>query len=189
MKNILLICTLSLFLVVSNGCKKPPLPIPVEENDSGSGSGSGSGGNEVLPSEYVGKWDYDEIEFKNGVLQFQGNDVGTFVGEGTNIKGSLEISENPNVWTSSVEFTASLDATFFGQTQAQEAPVDEVVTSGTWEESGTEITMTTDAGDDVMILSSTSSKIVFTDNFTEEISVGQGFAVDANSDVEFTLTK
>lgn len=187
MNNKALLIGFLLIFTISFGCKKPPLPVPDPTTD-GSGSGGG-GGNTEEPSPYVGSWDYDEIVFTDGVLSFQGNNVGTFVGEGINIKGTFTVSEDPNVWESSVDFTASIDATFFGQTQNQEAPIDKQLNSGTWTESNGEISLVDDVTGNVTVISSTSSKIIFTDNFTETITIGQGFEVDANSDVEFTLVK
>jgi len=158
----------------------------------GNSGDSGSGGNEEEeeePSAFVGTWDYTEIELKNGVLSTQGQEVGSFSGNGISIVGEVIIMENPNTYSTELSFTANVDAQIFGQTQNQQLPVDRQVSSGTWTESNGEITLTDDNGQDLGIISSSSSRIVFTGNFDNEIPITQQFVLDANSDVEFTITK
>ena len=46
-----------------------------------------------------------------------------------------------------------------------------------------------DNGNKIGILSSSPSKIVFTGNFNNEVPLTPQFVLDANSDVEFTITK
>ena len=175
-------------------CKKPPLPVVQEDTTGGSGSGSGSGGGgeeeeEELPSEYVGTWSYTNIDLTNGTLSTQGQEVGTFTGKGSSITGEVVIKENPNTYSTDLTFTADVAASIFGQVQNQEIPVDKQTSSGTWTESNGEITLTDNSGQNIGILSSTSSKIVFTGNFTEDVAITQQFVLEANSDVEFTITK
>ncbi len=190
MKKFLLILGLSVFVVAMDSCKKPPLPIITDTDSTGGGSGSGGGsggGNET--SEYVGTWNYTNIDLKNGTLSFQGNDVGNFEGKGVNVSGTIVISDNPNTYSTSVSFTADVDATFFGQTQNQQIPVVPTTSTGTWTESDGEITLNDDSGKPISVISSSSSKIIFTGNFSEQLALGQGIGVDANSDVEFTVSK
>jgi hypothetical protein len=185
MKNILFILTLCLFVAVTESCKKPPLPV-FQETNTGTNdtTGNGGGGGEVKASPYVGTWDYSQIELTNGTLQLMGNDLGEFTGFGKDIKGELTISENPNVYSTNVEFTAEI--TVFGT--ARDVPVDKRTSTGTWTENAGEISLKDDSGKNVGIISSTSSKIVFTGNFTESIDIQFG-TIDANSDVEFTVEK
>jgi hypothetical protein len=166
------------------GCNKPPLPTLDETDTSG-----GTGGGGTQPSEFVGTWDYSEIDLSDGSLSFMGNEVGTFVGTGTKISGTMILTENPNTYTSNVSFTASLDVTLFGQTNEQEIPVDKRVNTGTWTESNGQISLVDDVEGNVTVLSSSANEIVFTGEFEEQIQAGQGFNLDAISDVEFTLTK
>ena len=74
-------------------------------------------------------------------------------------------------------------ALFFNQQQS--LPVDRKNSSGTWTEANGEITLKDDNGNDVGVISSTSSKIVFTGEFTEQIDAQFG-SIDATSDVIFT---
>ena len=180
MKKLLILLSFSLFLVAMNSCKKPLLPVVEEKSDTG-------GGNE--PSPYVGTWDYTKINLSNGILTLMGTEVGTFTGTGSSITGKVIISEDPNVYSTEIEFIADVNATFFGQTQPQEIPVDKTTSTGTWTENGGQISLTDDNGNDISVISSNSSKIVFTGNFANQIVLGQGFAIDATSDVEFTIEK
>jgi hypothetical protein len=94
------------------------------------------------------------------------------------------ITEKPNKYTTSLAFTA--DIMVFGQEQS--LPVDEQRSEGTWTEANGEITLIDESGKDIAILSSTSSKIVFTGEFTEQIDAQFG-SIDATSDVVFTISK
>ena len=153
---------------------------PIIQNDS---SGNGGGG-EVEVSPYVGSWDYTKIDLTNGTLQLMGNDLGEFTGSGKDIKGELTISENPNVYSTNVAFTAGI--TVFGT--ERDIEVEKRSSTGTWTENAGEISLKDDNGNQVGVISSTSSKIVFTGNFTESIDIQFG-SIDANSDVEFTVEK
>ncbi len=184
MKNLFLILSLSLFVVAISSCKKPPVPVIEDVDNSGGGSG---GGNE--PSAYVGTWEYSKIVLTNGVLNLMGNDVGTFTGTGSSIVGEVVISENPNVYSTEIAFNADVDAVIFGQTQPQQIPVEKTTSTGTWTESGGNISLKDDSGKSIAIISSTSSKIVFSGNFANQLELGPGFAIDATSDVEFTIEK
>ena len=74
MKKVLLLLSLSLFLIVTHSCKKPPLPVMEEEMNTGEGNGSGggTGTGEVEVSEFVGKWDYTKVDLTNGILEIDG---------------------------------------------------------------------------------------------------------------------
>lgn len=181
MKNLLLILSLSLFVGTISSCKKPLLPV-IEEKSDNSG-----GGNE--PNPYVGTWDYSKIELSNGVLVLMGNEVGTFKGSGSSIVGEVIISEDPNIYSTEIAFNADVNATIFGQTQPQQIPVEKTTSTGTWTESGGKISLTDDNGKAIAVISSTSSKIVFSGNFANQLELGPGFAIDATSDVEFTIVK
>ncbi|MDA8886254.1 hypothetical protein N9I68_01605 [Bacteroidia bacterium] len=184
MKKYIVIVVLGLFTFGVQSCKKPPLPVLDEPTDT-SGGGSGGGvEEEVKVSPYVGTWDYSKIDLKNGTLSLMGQDIGEFIGVGRDISGKVIITEKPNRYTTDLSFTAAV--TVFGQ--EQELPVDKQTSSGTWTEANGEISLTDDGGQPIGILSSTSSKIVFTGNFTEAIDVQFG-SIEANSDVEFTITK
>mgnify|MGYP000011730748 CR=1 FL=1 len=182
MKNILFIITLCLFVAVTESCKKPPLPV-IQDTDTNDSTGNGGGG-EVEVSPYVGSWDYTKIDLTNGTLQLMGNDLGEFTGSGKDIKGELTISENPNVYSTNVAFTAGI--TVFGT--ERDIEVEKRSSTGTWTENAGEISLKDDNGNQVGVISSTSSKIVFTGNFTESIDIQFG-SIDANSDVEFTVEK
>jgi len=184
MKNILFIIILCLFVAITESCKKPPLPIvqDTETNDSTT-NGGGSGG-EVEPSPYAGTWDYTKIDLNNGTLSIMGNEIGEFTGFGKDIKGEIVISENPNVFTTELEFTA--EVTVFGT--ARDLPVDKKTSNGTWTEKDGEISLIESNGTKIGVISSSSSKIVFTGNFTESIDAQFG-SIQANSDVEFTIEK
>ncbi|MGB1038982.1 MAG: hypothetical protein ACPGYY_10075 [Bacteroidia bacterium] len=187
MKKVLLILSLSLFVMITHSCKKPPIPSPIEDiagGGSGSGGGSGGGTGEVEVSPYVGTWSYSSIDLKNGTLGIAGQNLGSFEGVGKNIVGSVVITENPNQYTTTVSFTAEVSV--FGQ--GQDIPVEKKTSSGTWTEANGEIVLTDDSGQKIDIISSTSSKIVFAGNFSESFDIQFG-SVEANSDVEFTITK
>lgn len=185
MKKVLLILSLSFFVIVTHSCKKPPLPSPIEDNsDGGSGTGSGGGSEEEEVSPYVGTWNYSSIDLKNGTLAIAGQNIGSFEGAGKNIVGSVVISENPDRYTTTVSFTA--EVSLLGQ--SQDISVETRTSSGTWTEANGEIALTDDSGQKIDIISSTSSKIVFAGNFSESFDIQFG-SVDANSDVEFTITK
>ena len=182
MKNTLLIISLSFFVFGSQSCKKPPLPIIDNTVTDTNGTG------EVIASPYIGTWNYTNIDLKNGILNVSGSDVGTFTGKGTDIVGKVVITEKPNRYTTEVAFTANIDAVFGGQSQAQTAPVNKQTSAGTWVETNGKITLTDDTGKSIAVLSSTSSRIIFSGSFTTQIPV-QFFTIDATSDVEFTINK
>lgn len=184
MKKALLILSLSLFVIATQSCKKPPLPVVEEEPTNTGGDGSGGEEEEEKPSEYVGSWDYTKVDLTNGILEIMGNEIGTFEGSGSNLVGEVAITEKPNRYSTSLSFTANIQV--FGQ--AQSLPVDKQTSSGTWTEANGEITLVDDSGQSIAILSSTSSKIVFTGKFTEEIAAPFG-SIDATSDVVFTIEK
>jgi len=190
-----LVFVLSLSVVVGTySCRKPQVPVIEEDTNSGSGNGNGNGGGgegegEELTSDYVGTWDYTNIDLKNGTLESMGQDFGTFTGEGTDLDGMVVITENPNIYTTEITFTADVDVDIFGQEQNQQIPVDKQTSSGTWTEDNGEITLTDDNGNKIGILSSSPSKIVFTGNFNNEVPLTPQFVLDANSDVEFTIAK
>lgn len=190
MKKVLLLLSLSLFLIVTHSCKKPPLPVMEEEmnTDEGNGSGGGTGTGEVEVSEFVGKWDYTKVDLTNGILEIMGNEIGTFTGTGSKLVGEVVITENPNNYTTSLSFTANIDADLGGQQQEQQSDVPTQASSGTWTESNGEITLTDDKGQDIAIVSSSSSKIVFSGEFSTQIP-SQFFTLDATSDVVFTIEK
>lgn len=179
MKKILLLIALGTVLLVHESCKKPPVPEvkPVDTTDT-------TGGEEEEVSPYVGTWDYDKIELTNGVLEIMGNEIGDFEGTGSDIVGEVVIAEKPNTYTTSLSFTA--DIAVFGQNQS--LPVDRQTSKGTWTETDGEITLVDDSGKKIAILSSSSSKIVFTGQFTQTINAQFG-SIDATSDVVFTITK
>jgi hypothetical protein len=190
MKKVLLLLSLSLFLIVMHSCKKPPLPVMEEEMNTGEGNGSGggTGTGEVEVSEFVGKWDYTKVDLTNGILEIMGNEIGTFTGTGSKLVGEVVITENPNNYTTSLSFTANIDADLGGQQQEQQSDVPTQASSGTWTESNGEITLTDDKGQDIAIVSSSSSKIVFSGEFSTQIP-SQFFTLDATSDVVFTIEK
>jgi hypothetical protein len=186
MKKLLIIGILGLFVMVSESCKKPQIPIKKDGKENKDNSG---GKEEDKPSAYVGTWDYTKIILSNGTLGFMGQNLGTFDGVGTKIVGEVVITEEPNVYTTEVEFTATVETTIGGQTQTQDIPVEKKTSSGTWTESNGNISLKDDNGNTVSIISSNSSKIEFEGNFSENIILGQGFEIDANSDVTFTIEK
>ena len=189
MKKAPLILSLSLFVVVTQSCKKPPLPVIEEEIDNGGeGSGGGTEEEEEEVSPYVGTWDYTEVDLTNGILEIMGNEIGTFTGKGSKLVGEVVITEKPNTYTTSLSFTADIDAEFAGQQQKQQSDVPTQTSNGTWTESNGEITLTDDNGQEIAILSSSSSKIVFTGEFSTQIPT-QFFTLDATSDVVFTIEK
>lgn len=175
---------LSILVVVgSMACKKPPLPRPEADDTENTDT------EEDQPSPYVGTWNYTEILLSNGQLSFMNNNVGTFTGSGSSIVGSVVLTENPNRYTTSLVFTADLDVRVFGQTQQQSVPVDPQNSSGTWTENNGQISLTDENGAQLGVISSTSSRIVFTGNFNQRLDLGQQFAIDANADVQFTIAK
>lgn len=184
MKKIIIFLSLSLFVISTQSCKKPPLPQPEEENTGTTSEGGNEEEEEVLPSPFAGTWDYTKIELTNGELEIMNNVLGTFEGSGSEISGELVITENPNRYTTSLAFTA--DISVFNQQQS--LPVDRKNSSGTWTEANGEITLKDDNGNDVGVISSTSSKIVFTGEFTEQIDAQFG-SINATSDVIFTVEK
>jgi hypothetical protein len=190
MKKLVFVLSLSVLVIGTYSCRKPQIPVIEENANGGSGSGNaGGGGGEVLLSEYIGTWDYTNIDLKNGTLESMGQDFGTFTGKGIGLDGMVVITENPNIYTTEIAFTADVDVVVFGQKQNQQIPVDKQTSSGTWTEDNGEITLTDDNGNKVGILSSSSSKIIFTGNFNSEVPVTDQFVLDANSDVEFTISK
>jgi|AntRauTorckE5430_2_1112549.scaffolds.fasta_scaffold01078_4 hypothetical protein len=180
MKKTLLLLALCTALLINEGCNKPPVPevIPIQTTDTTGGGG------QVEVSPYVGNWGYDKIELTNGVLEIMGNELGDFEGTGSDITGEVVITENPNIYSTTLSFTA--DISVFGQ--AQSLPVDKQTSGGTWTESNGEITLVDDSGKDIAVVSSTSSLIVFTGVFTENIDAQFG-SIDATSDVVFTISK
>lgn len=186
MKHLTIILFVAFLLNVSTSCNKPPLPVLQDETDT---TGAGGGGNEVKPSPFVGTWRYSKIEMQNGTLGFMGNEVGTFVGTGSNIVGEVVLTEKPNKYTTRLAFTANIDVSVFGQQQQQSLPVEETTSSGTWTEANGKISLTDDKGNQIDVISSNSSQIIFTGNFTQNIAAGPGFTLEANSDVVFTIVK
>lgn len=188
MKKIYFVLLVALSVIAMQSCKKPPLPIledPVNNTDGGNGGTE----EEEKPSLYVGSWEYTKIDFTEGVLAVMGNAVGTFTGSGKNIIGEVILTENPNRYTTSLKFTADIQAQFAGQSQTQEAPVGQQNSAGTWEETAAgEIKLTDDNGRDLNIVSSSATKIVFTGDFATKIPA-QFFEIDATSKVRFTLEK
>mgnify|MGYP001188617564 FL=1 len=188
MKKIILICIACFLFSSFYGCKKPPLPV-IEENTSATDSSGNNNGGGTQVNPWVGTWNYTKIDLTNGTLKYMGQDAGSFTGTGSKISGDVILTENPKEYTTDLVFTADIDATFAGQNQAQSVPVDRIQTKGTWSESNGTITLTDDKGKDIQIISSTTSKIVFTGNFTNQVEVNQFITLDANSDVIFTITK
>ena len=188
MKKLVFVLSLSVVVIGTYSCRKPQVPVIEEDTNSGSGNGNGGGGEELI-SDYVGTWDYTNIDLKNGTLESMGQDFGTFTGKGTDLEGMLVITENPNIYNTEITFTADVDVVVFGQEQNQQIPVDKQISRGTWSEDNGEITLTDDNGNKIGILSSSPSKIVFTGNFNNEVPITPQFVLDANSDLEFTITK
>ncbi|MFT4876986.1 MAG: hypothetical protein ACI9AU_000043 [Bacteroidia bacterium] len=186
MKKLVFVLSLSVVVIGTYSCRKPQVPVIDEDINRGSGNG---GGGEELTSDYVGTWDYTNIDLKNGTLESMGQDFGTFTGKGIGLDGIVVITENPNIYTTEITFTADVDVVVFGQEQNQQIPVDKQTSSGTWTEDNGEITLTDDNGNKIGILSSSPSKIVFTGNFNNEVPLTPQFVLDANSDLEFTITK
>ncbi|HAV25830.1 MAG TPA: hypothetical protein DCX01_06600 [Bacteroidetes bacterium] len=182
MKNTLLLLALGAVLLINESCQKPPVPIIIPAGNTTDTTGGGGQEEEVSP--YVGSWSYDKIELTNGVLEIMGNEIGAFEGAGSDITGEVLITENPNKYTTILSFTA--DISVFGQ--AQSLPVDKQTSGGTWTESNGEITLVDDSGKNIAVVSSTSSMIVFTGEFTETIDAQFG-SIDATSDVVFTIVK
>lgn len=180
MKKLVFILSFSILVIGTYSCRKPQVPII----EKGRGTGDTTGGGEILPSAFVGSWEYTNIDLNNGTLKIMGQDLGEFTGKGKDIVGQVVISENPNTYTTELSFNA--DITVFGQ--VQEIPVERQTSSGTWTETNGEIALKDNSGKAIGVISSTSSKIVFTGNFTEQIDVQFG-SIDANSDVEFTIEK
>jgi hypothetical protein len=178
MKKILILLSLGTALLINEGCNRPAVPevIPTQTTDTTGG--------QIEVSPYVGSWDYDNIELTNGVLEIMGNELGAFEGTGSDIVGEVVITENPNKYTTTLSFTAEISA--FGQ--ARSLPVDRQTSSGTWTVSNGEIILVDDSGKEIAVVSSTSSLIVFTGEFTEAIELQFG-SVDATSDVVFTISK
>lgn len=135
-------------------------------------------------SPYVGFWSYSDIDMQNGTLELDGSPVGSFTGKGKDIVGRIAIAQNPNIYTTTVAFTAEISV--FGQTQ--DLPVEERTSTGTWEEVDGKLKLIDDAGNDVNVVSSSESEIVFEGDFTEEITLPAG-AVEANATVIFTVEK
>ena len=181
MKKIFFIAFVTILTVGINGCKKPPLPIIEEE--------PANGGDSNEPSPFVGTWQYSNIDLSDGELKVMGNTVGSFEGKGSAINGKVVLTENPNEYTTELAFTADIIATFFGQSQPQQIPVDKRTSSGTWTEENGTITLNDENGNEITVLSSSKSQIVFTGDFTEQLSLGGGFNVDALANVEFTIRK
>lgn len=172
----------ALFVVTAtllSACLKPELP---QEKDTGGSDGQ-------TTSAYVGEWDYTSIVLTNGTLSAQGQNLGTFDGDGVDIVGKVVITQDPNIYTTTLEFTADIEATVFGQTFPQQIPVEQRTSSGTWSEVNGNIKLVDDNGNDVEVISSSSSSIQFRGNFTESVTVGGQFSMDANSDVIFTIQK
>ena len=188
MKKLFLLLSLSLFLIATQSCKKPPLPVMEEETTTGGGTGSGGGIEEVEASEFVGTWDYTNVDLTNGSLEIMGNEIGTFTGTGSNLVGQVIIVENPNTYKTSLSFTADIAADFAGQQQEQQSEVPTQTSSGTWVESNGEITLTDDNGQEIAIVSSSSTEIVFSGEFSTQIP-SDFFTLDATSDVVFTIEK
>lgn len=182
MKKTLLLVALGAVLIINESCQKPPVPVKVESPVDTTDSTGGGEEEEVSP--FVGTWDYDKIELTNGVLEIMGNEIGTFEGSGSDIDGEVIISEKPNRYTTSLSFTANI--TVFGQDQS--LPVERQTSSGTWTEADGEITLRDDNGNNIAVLSSSSSEIVFSGEFTETIDAQFG-SIDATSDVVFTIVK
>jgi hypothetical protein len=182
MKNTLLFLALGAVLLINESCQKPPVPVIIPAGNTTDTTGGGGQEEEVSP--YVGSWEYDKIELTNGVLEIMGNELGGFEGAGSDIIGEVVITENPNVYTTTLSFTA--DISVFGQ--AQSLPVDKQTSGGTWTESNGKITLVDDSGKSIAVVSSTSSMIVFTGEFTETIDAQFG-SIDATSDVVFTIVK
>lgn len=188
MKKILILLTLSLTVAATQSCKKPPLPV-LEEPVNTGGNGSGEEEEEEEePSPFVGTWSYTKIDLTNGSLEAMGNEVGEFTGTGKDIDGEVVISENPNRYTTDLDFTAEIEFDLFGQTQTQDSPIDNQASSGTWTETDGQIVLTDDSGQEIGILSSSESRIVFTGEFSTQIPL-QFFTIDATSDVVFTIEK
>ncbi len=188
MKKVILLSFLCSFLTVLHSCKKPPLPLMEVEINTGEGNNSGGGTGEAVVSEFVGKWDYTKVDLTNGILGIMGNDIGTFTGTGSKLVGEGVITENPNIYMTSLSFTANIDADLGGQQQEQQSDVSTQESSGTWTESNGEITLTDDEGKDIAIVSSSSSQIIFSGEFSTQIPT-QFFTLDATSDVVFTIEK
>lgn len=171
-----------LLLVVSiaiSACKKPPVPETNKDNTENEDN---------TPSPYVGTWTYDKIDMQNGSLETQGQSFGTFNGSGKDMVGSVVVSEDPDVFTAELEYTAALNITIFGQTQQSDFPVEKRTVTGTWEEVNGKLVLTADDNTPLNVISSTENKIIFTGEFSEQVTFGQ-FNLDALSDVEFTVVK
>ena len=175
MKN-LKIATLLIFGLLA-ACQRPELP---RDKDTGGESG---------PSPYVGEWTYSSIALSNGVLKLGEQNFGSFEGEGKDIVGKVVISENPNVYSTDIAFTAAIQMTVFGQTVPSEVPVEKRTSTGTWKEVNGKLELYDDNGNTVNVLSSSGSRIQFSGNFAEEVSIPAGFSLQATSDVVFTLVK
>jgi|TARA_B100001059_G_scaffold139517_1_gene139691 hypothetical protein len=194
MKKISIIFFLGFYIPIVQSCKKPPLPVIVENQNSSdtlgnSGGNSGNNGEDVEVSPFLGDWDYTKIDLTNGTLSFMAQEAGTFTGKGIDINGSVSFSENPNRYTTDLDFTADVAIVAGGQQQNQEIPVDRVQTQGTWTEDNGRISLVDDDGTKIQVVSNTNTQIVFSGNFTEKVEINQFITLDANSDVIFTIEK
>lgn len=162
-----------------SACKKPPVPESNQDNTENEDN---------KPSPYIGSWSYSNIDMENGTLKTQGQSFGTFTGSGKDMVGSIEVSEDPNVFTAELEYTAALNITIFGQTQQSDFPVEKRTVTGTWEEVNGKLVLTADDNTPLNVISSSENEIIFTGEFSEQVSFGQ-FNLDALSDVEFTVIK
>ncbi|MBR9861394.1 hypothetical protein GYB22_11735 [bacterium] len=170
------------FLIVfaSGACNKPPVPRPDSEQKDSTPIDQ--------PSVYLGSWEYTSIKLTNGSVLLSSNEVGTFTGTGSDIIGEVEITDDPQRYSTEVEFTADLNLVIFQQSTQQSVPVPQNTSVGDWEEKNSKLVLMPDDESDIEIISSTEDKIVFKGNFNQKLTFGQ-FTFDANSDVEFTIEK
>ena len=172
--------SITTMLLLLTACLMPPVPAPRGEDDDDQ--------QQQQVSTFAGEYRYTAVSFSNGSLGLQGTPFGTFTGTGTEIFGSIVLTDNPKQFSSNISYTANLSVTVFQQTQEIELPIDKRVMQGSWAENGGVITFSPDDGSTLKLESISKDQMSFTGNFDEKLPLGQ-FNLDATADLTYTAVR
>lgn len=164
MKNWLLM-SLALSAIVFTGCK--------DDNIS----------TDADPSNYearlAGTWDLDKVYFDTEIPSFDGTSDPTPVsGEGTNVKGNISLTRNPNKF----DYTFSFDANI-----GIPIPVNQTG-SGTWTTTrdDTKLIVTDESGEEIVfeVITNSEKKQVYTTTITQTFQ--NVFSLEVDLELEFS---
>ena len=168
---------------------------PEEEDDNGDDNGDDGGDTDGVGEEgnLVGTWDLTGTELIDSTAEFTtmgltgSSDV---TGNGKDFDFQVVIADDGN-FSSSGEFTQVVNYTLLTQDESEEITIssDDILSSGTWVRSGSQVTLTNNAGsDEIEIIEISDTILVLQAPIDEERTVDE-VDVRLQGILEFTFTK